>query len=259
MIAHCKGTDIHYTLAGEGPGRVALLHGWGASAALMQPVADGLSDVMRVLSVDFPPFGESGRPSSEWGVPEYAEALLELLEQLDFLPCSVIAHSFGGRVAIWLASGDHSLFDRLILTGAAGIRKPQTEEARKRSEEFRRMKRLCELAKKARVFGPLPERLEAMLREKYGSADYNALDEEMRRTFVKVVNLDLSGRLKEIRQPTLLIWGEKDTETPLWMGRQMERDIPDAGLVVFEGGTHFAYLEQVRRFNTIARSFLTGE
>ena len=78
----------------------------------------------------------------------------------------------------------------------------------------------------------------------------------MRATFVKVVNLDLSDRLSLIRQPVLLLWGDKDTETPLWMGQQMERDIPDAGLVVLEGGTHFAYLEQAARFNMIVKHFL---
>ena len=52
------------------------------------------------------------------------------------------------------------------------------------------------------------------------------------------------------------VWGDKDTETPLWMGQRMEKDIPDSALIVLEGGTHFAYLEQIGRFNAIARSFL---
>jgi len=77
--------------------------------------------------------------------------------------------------------------------------------------------------------------------------------------FVKVISLDLSDRYSKIQQPTLLIWGDQDTETPLWMGRQMEKDIPDAGLVVLQGGTHFAYLEQVQRFNKIAHVFLMEE
>jgi len=102
----------------------------------------------------------------------------------------------------------------------------------------------------------LPDKLEEKLRQKYGSRDYNALDEEMRKTFVKVISLDLTDRLPLIEQPTLLLWGDKDTETPLWMGQKMEKLIPDAGLVVLEGGTHFAYLEQVQRFNAIARHFL---
>lgn len=80
------------------------------------------------------------------------------------------------------------------------------------------------------------------MRQHFGSKDYNALDADMRQTFSKVVNHDLAPLLKEIHQPTLLVWGDQDTETPLWMGQQMEKEIPDAGLVILEGGTHFAYL-----------------
>ena len=145
---------------------------------------------------------------------------------------------------------------RMILTVAAGIKPPQTEEGKKRSEQFKRLKGLCEASKKVKIFGALPERMEEKLRQKYGSRDYNALDEEMRKTFVKVISLDLSDRYARIKQPTLLIWGDRDTETPLWMGQRMEKDIPDAGLVVLEGGTHFAYLEQAQRFCAIARHFL---
>ena len=100
---------------------------------------------------------------------------------------------------------------------------------------------------------------EEMARQKYGSADYNALDEEMRKTFVKVISEDLHPLLPQIQASTLLIWGDQDTATPLWMGRTMEKEIPDAGLVIFEGATHYAYLEQWQRFVAIAENFLLKE
>lgn len=256
MEIMAAGARVNYTLQGQGKRRVALLHGWGCEIKLMQPIAEALAPDMQVLTIDFPGHGQSGRPPQPWGVPEYAACLREVLTQLDFIPCAVIAHSFGARVAIQLASDMPEAFTRLILTGAAGIRKPPTEEGKRRAEQFQRLKGLCEGAKKMRIFGGLPEKMEAALRKKYGSADYNALDEEMRKTFVKVISLDLTDRLAHIQQPTLLLWGDQDTETPLWMGRRMEKEIPDAGLVVLEGGTHFAYLEQAPRFCAIARHFL---
>lgn len=256
MEIMAAGARVHYTLQGQGARRVVLLHGWGCEIKLMQPVADALCQEMQVLAIDFPGHGQSSRPPAPWGVPEYAACLREVLGQLNFAPCAAIAHSFGARVAIQLASEAPETFTRLILTGAAGIRKPPTEAGKKRAEQFRRLKGLCESVKKMKVFGPLPDQMEAALRKKYGSADYNALDEEMRKTFVKVISLDLTDRLPMIAQPTLLLWGDQDTETPLWMGRKMEEMIPDAGLVVLEGGTHFAYLEQRQRFCTIARHFL---
>lgn len=250
------GTSIHYELTGSGARRVVLLHGWGCDISLMKPVADVLSQDMTVLSIDFPGHGKSGRPPEPWGVPEYAEATRQLLKELDFLPCSVIAHSFGGRVTIQLAADQPEMFDKLILTGAAGIKKPQTEEGKKRSEAFKKKCDLWNNVKKIGFLSGLAEKMQEQLVQQYGSADYKALDTEMRKTFNKVIGLDLSDKLPQIRQSTLLVWGDKDDATPLWMGQQMERDIRDAGLVVFEGATHFAYLEQVNRFNTIAHHFL---
>ncbi len=259
MMIQAKGCNVHAELEGEGNQKVVLLHGWGCSADLMKPIADGLSDSMKTLTIDFPGFGASDRPPEPWGVPEYAEMLRDLLTQLDFSPCDVIAHSFGARVAIFLASSDHSMIRRQVLTGAAGIRPVQSEESRKRTQNYKKMKSGIALLKKTHLLGSLPERMEDALRKKYGSRDYNALDEEMRKTFVKVISLDLSDRLSAVEAPTLLIWGDQDTETPLWMGQKMEQEIPDAGLVVFEGGSHFVYLEQQKRFLTVVRHFLLEE
>ena len=104
----------------------------------------------------------------------------------------------------------------------------------------------------------LIEKWQAALRKRYGSADYNRLNENMRKTLVKVISLDLLPLLKSIQSPTLLIWGSADTATPLWMGQQMEKEIPDAGLVVFEGRSHFAFIEEWQRFLTIVKHFFWG-
>lgn len=250
------GVDVHYEISGHGGKRVVLLHGWGCSTELMKPVAQALSQDMTVLSVDFPAHGGSSQPPEPWGVPDFAACIRELLMKLDFLPCSVIAHSFGGRITIELAASDAAMFERIILTGAAGIRPRSDEKSTKRRSTYQRGKAWVERARKTRIFGDLPDKWQEALVQKYGSRDYAALSPEMRRTFVKVVNYDQSEKLKAIRNSTLLVWGDRDTETPLWMGQQMEREIPDSALVVLDGGTHFAYLEQAARFNAIARSFL---
>lgn len=256
MEMQLSGVNMHYEIAGSGKKRVVLLHGWGCSTKLMQPVADYLSQDMTVMSVDFPAHGESGRPPEPWGVPEFAKCLLQLLKKTNFLPCSVIAHSFGGRVTIELASEDASLFERIILTGAAGIKPQSTGKASKRTQTYKRLKAMCEMLRKTRVFASLADKWGEKLIQKYGSKDYAALDPEMRKTFVKVVNYDQTDKLAKIRNSTLLVWGDGDTETPLWMGQRMEKDITDSALIVLQGGTHFAYLEQIGRFNAIVRSFL---
>lgn len=256
MEMQISGVNMHYEIAGSGEKRVVLLHGWGCSTKLMKPVEEHLAKDMTVMSVDFPAHGESGRPPEPWGVPEFAACLKELLQRTDFLPCSVIAHSFGGRVTIELASRDAALFERIILTGAAGVKAPSTGKASKRTTTYKRLKACAELLRKTRIFAGLADKWQESLVQKYGSKDYAALDPEMRKTFVKVVNYDQTEKLGAIRNSTLLVWGDRDTETPLWMGQKMEKEIPDSALIVLEGGTHFAYLEHAGRFNAIARSFL---
>ena len=66
----------------------------------------------------------------------------------------------------------------------------------------------------------------------------------MRQTMVRCINEDLTALLPADPVPTLLIWGELDTATPLRDGRLMEQRIPDAGLVVLPGAGHFAFAQQ---------------
>ena len=80
----------------------------------------------------------------------------------------------------------------------------------------------------------------------------------MRTILVNVVNEDLTEYLKQIEAPTLLIWGSLDTAAPLEDAKYAETIMKDAGLIVFEGCTHYAYLEQKERTVSILNNFLKG-
>ena len=178
------------------------------------------------------------------------------MEQLQIVPADLIAHSFGGRVALYLAANEPELVNRMVITGGAGLKKEPTEEQKKRSAAFQKKKKQLEGLTKLPLIGGFAEKSLEALRKKYGSADYNALDAEMRKTFVKVISEDLRPLLPKIQASTLLIWGEKDQDTPLWMGQAMEKEMKDAGLVIFEHDDHYAYLRQWPRFVAVARAFL---
>ena len=255
MIA--RGVDVHVEQKGTAGPQVLLLHGWGCSCRHFDPIVRDMEKDYRLTALDFPAHGQSGRPKEPWGVGEFAECVLDVGEQLGIFPCDIIAHSFGGRVALSLAAEHPEKVHRLVITGGAGLRKPQTEEQKKKSERYQKKKRRLMGLTKLPLVGGLAQKGLKALQVKYGSPDYNALDDEMKKTFVKVISEDLRPLLPRVKASTLLIWGEKDTETPLWMGQTMEKEIPDAGLVVFENDDHFAYLHQWPRFVKIARAFLT--
>lgn len=256
MFLTAKGVKVYYEQSGAGK-NVLLLHGWGCSTKHFAQIAQELSKDYRVTVMDFPAHGQSERPLEPWGVKEFAACVKDLMEQLHIAPCDIIAHSFGGRVALWLAANEPELVNRLVLTGCAGLKKPQTEEQKKKSEAYQRKKNALLKLKKLPLVGGVAEKSLKALQQKFGSADYNALDDEMKKTFVKVISEDLRPLLPKIQASTLLIWGENDQDTPLWMGQAMEQEIKDAGLVIFENDDHFAYLKQWPRFVTVVRAFLT--
>jgi pimeloyl-ACP methyl ester carboxylesterase len=102
-------------------------------------------------------------------------------------------------------------------------------------------------------------RLQERLRAKVASTDYLNASEAMRGTFRRLIAMDLSDRLPRIEATTLLVWGEDDEDTPLWMAHRMEELIPDAGLAVFEGAGHYSYADEPARFASVARLFLVQQ
>ena len=258
MRAEAKGIEIHYEQYGAaGAPPVLCLHGWGCTVKHFEPIANDLSNDYFVTVIDFPAHGQSQKPETPWGVSDFAECVKELVEKLGIAPCDIIAHSFGGRVALYLSSHWPELVKRLVITGGAGLKKEPTAEQKKKSEAYQRKKKFLQNLSKVPLLGGTAEKSLETLRRKYGSADYNALDADMRKTFVKVISEDLRPLLPQIQASTLLVWGENDQDTPLWMGKTMEQEIPDAGLVIFENDDHFAYLRQWPRFVAVVRAFLT--
>jgi pimeloyl-ACP methyl ester carboxylesterase len=180
--------------------------------------------------------------------------VLALLNRLAVQRCDVVGHSNGGRIAIVLAALHPERVGKVVLVDSAGVREPQSRQQRMRVRTYKLLRRIER--------GPLPSPIRAWAHaraERRGSTDYRAASGTLRATLVRLVNEDLTPLLPRITSPVLIIWGEHDTETPLRDARLMERLIPDAGLVVFEGAGHFAYLEQPARFTRIVDVFLRGE
>ena len=90
----------------------------------------------------------------------------------------------------------------------------------------------------------------------FGSSDYNNAPEVMRKTLVSLVNSDISHLLPNISCPTLLIWGSNDTAVPVEDAKKMEKLIPDAGLCVLDGCSHFALIERPYDIELILDSFI---
>jgi pimeloyl-ACP methyl ester carboxylesterase len=252
-VATAAGEVPRATVMDRGSGRpLLLLHGWGASSELFAPILAGLEPGRRLIVPDLPGFGATPRPDAPWSVHEYAAWCVALLDRLGIEHCDLIGHSNGGRIGIVLAAEHPQRIGRMVLAGSAGIRPNRTLRGAARVRTY---KALRAIERSPLVPGAI-RRSAKRRADQRGSADYRAVSGTMRGTLVRIVNEDLRALLPSLRMPVLLIWGEQDKETPIDDGRLMERLIPDAGLVVFEGAGHFAYLEQPDRFCRIVDVFL---
>lgn len=243
---------IHYQQSGAGYPAV-LLHGWGCDLHIFDPIVKDLEQNFSVFRLDFPGFGQSPEPKESWGTEEYAHLTEAFLQVLDIHHPILIGHSFGGRVILRMAGRVQPR--KVILTGGAGIKPQRPFSYYVKVYTYKTLKRLASLpGLKSLLAGTMEN-----YRKKAGSTDYRQASEVMRGVLIKSVNEDLRPLLPTVPSPTLLIWGELDTATPLRDGQLMEKMIPDAGLVVLSGGTHYAFLEQAPRFLTIVNHFLQEE
>jgi pimeloyl-ACP methyl ester carboxylesterase len=250
--ASFRGISINYEVVGDGP-VVVLLHGWGGCIASMGPIREALRSAYTVVSVDLPGFGESEVPSEVWGSEEYARCIGEMLVAAGFadVACAV-GHSFGGKVAAYLALQGAVNVRSLMLVGTPGARLPLSEETKRRIARTKRGKKIA-----AMLPGPIRRSIEKRY-EKLGSEDYRNATGVMRKILVKTVNEDIRETLAGIAVPTLLVFGANDTATPVEIGRIMEDKIKGSGLVVMENSGHFPYLDEPAAFNAVARSFLSS-
>ncbi|MGE3784697.1 MAG: alpha/beta fold hydrolase [Alphaproteobacteria bacterium] len=217
-------------------------HGWGHTHRNMLPLAEAARLGHSVL-LDLPGFGDSPPPPAAWGTADYADAVAEFLAARFAADGAArrrvwIGHSFGCRVGLQLAARHPGLISGLFLIAAAGL--PRTRSLPERARLAAR--RLAFRA--ARRLTPEGPRREA-LRARFGSADY-ARAGPLRPILVKAVGEDLSETARRVRCPSVLLYGDRDAETPPEIGARLNKLMPQSQLIVLRGFDHWSVLTDGR-------------
>ena len=215
------------------------MHGYLSSKEAFTRQIEYFSRFYRVTAIDFLGFGKSAALSSPYSVGEYAEWLYDVVCALRLKRPHVVAHSFGCRVAVKLASEQKSVFDKIILTGPAGIVLKRGLSYRIKVATYRFVKKFA------------PEYAE----KNFGSAEYKTLSPLMKESYKKIVNEDLRGCARRVENSVLILQGNKDKVTTQKEAEIYLSAFPDAKLRVLSGG-HFAFVEDSLTFNLYVEEFL---
>ena len=170
---------LSYLQRGEGKDMV-FLHGYLSSKECFAAQTAYFSRFCRVTAIDFPGFGGAEPLPEAFSVADYAAWTKGALSALGVERPHVVAHSFGCRVAVKLAAQDPDLFDKILLTGPAGIILRRGAGYRAKVGAYRLVKKIA------------PRFAE----RHFGSAEYRTLSPLMRESYKKIVNEDLRGESK---------------------------------------------------------------
>ncbi len=251
MFLKVDNLNIEYLDEGEGY-PVLLLHGWGASYDTYRGVINTLKDRHRVIALNFPGCGNSDTMENPWTLDDYCDLVLKFMKTLDIENPIMFGHSHGGRVTMKMVADGMVSPPKIVLLDSAGLIPKKTFRQKWRAKSFKIIKRILTLPIIKSFSGGLLEKA----RRHYGSTDYNAAPLVLRQTMVSLVNTDLRDIIHKISCPTLLIWGENDTATPLADAKIIENLIPDCGLCVIKGTGHFSFCERPFEAHAIINSFI---
>jgi pimeloyl-ACP methyl ester carboxylesterase len=246
---------------GAGP-TLLFLHGYPLHRAMWNPQLDSLSDHCRVLLADLPGFGTA----SDHAVPDtlagFARAVETTVESRVGGPVTVVAHSFGGYIALQLYRDRPDLFERLVLVSTRS--EADAPEARaKRLATAERLGNPSErldvdaaahplLSEQSRTGRPrVVEAVRAMVAAAPNRAMVGALRAIANRP-------DLTPVLASIRVPTLVVWGAQDELMPPARTQALREGVVGSKGVEIAGAGHMSPLEDPPSFDRAVRDFLAA-
>lgn len=243
-----NGINVHYQLYKESGDKpvLVLLHGFLSSSFSYRRLIPYLKEKYTVLSVDLPPFGKTEKSTRfTYSYTNIASIVIELTRLLNFSKVNLVGHSMGGQICLYIAKQRPKLVDKIILLCSSGY--------------LKRMSKSLIYSSYLPYFHYIVKRKlakQGVIHNLRNVVHNHALiDQEMiegytepfldNRIFMALTRMirhregDLPPEeLVTIRNPALLIWGEKDRVVPISTGKRLHKDLPNSKFVSFENTGH---------------------
>lgn len=267
-FVHVEGMQVHVRDEGprNDPQPIVLLHGTSASLHTWDGWVDALKGRHRVIRLDLPGFGLTGpAPDNDYTLQRYVRFMGAFLDAMGVQQCVLAGNSFGGTVAWRTAVGLPQRVSKLVLVDAGGypmaatsvpigFKLAQISVLRPVTEHI--MPRKMVESSVRNVYGD-PHKVTTALVDRYYELSLRAGN---RRALVERFRQSRGGEdaalIPQVKQPTLIIWGQSDHLIPLELGQRFAQDIAGSQLFVFEGLGHVPHEEDPGRTVMPVQTFL---
>jgi len=253
--------DINTHISGSGGEPITLLHGWGFNGAIWQQTAQALANNARVTAIDLPGHGQSPMPTGDYTIESLADLIADILPQQG----NVVGWSLGGMIAMQIALRHPAKIKRLILVGSVArfVRDGEWRHAvspellQDFSESLNNdLQQTLQRFVALQIMGSDESRI--MLRKLRKLMDSNAAPQAAAlQGGLKILqDVDLRGQLPQLRQPTLMIFGKRDTLSRPQTAKQMLPLLPNAQLEIIDGAGHAPFLSHNEHFTNLIEQFI---
>lgn len=274
-----NGIDVAYVDGGlPNDQRPVLLfvHGLSSSLSFWDLELSSFDADYRVVALDLPGFGASGRPDAPYTPPWYADVVLAFADTLGIERFTWVGHSMGGQIGITAALAHPERFERLVLAAPAGIERFTAGEAAWMKGYWTETRALeaDEPAIRANftdfVFNRHDALVERWIEERVrlrGTDAFQGTSVAVSRCVAGMLDHPVRDRLGALTVPTLVVFGTADHLIPnpiLHGGRTRHvgaiaaAEIPGAELVLVPGAGHGVQHDAPEAFDAAVRAFLGG-
>jgi pimeloyl-ACP methyl ester carboxylesterase len=273
FVSHGQGLRVHYRDQGLKSGDViVMLHGNSNSLHDFEPLIALLGEEYRIISLDFPGHGLTGaHPEEKYGYRGLSDALTLVANELGLEKVNLLGHSMGGWVAWRYAVDNPDFISSLILISASGMPLESTD-----NQDSGLGFRLLQSPVGPLLSGFSLPRLtieKSMDKSVYKTLEnhdqiidrtWELLRHPQNRTALayrahESREVEKADMAKQIRKPTLLIWGDQDTLVPPSAALNFERRINGAQMLILPEVGHLPMLEATDKVAQAVREFLKTE
>jgi pimeloyl-ACP methyl ester carboxylesterase len=233
-----------------------------------------LAKTHRVLALDLPGYGASGRPDAPYTPPWYADVVADWMFAVGVEKATIMGHSMGGQIAMELALSHPERVERLVLSAPAGIETFSPGAVRFMKEFWTEDRTLHTTEEQVRanfqtmVFNRMDDGVERMIQERVRlgqSPRFAGTSVAVSRSIAGMVDFPIGERARNITVPTLILYGTEDRmiPNPVFTGgrtrdiaERAHRLIPHSRLVLIDGAGHTVHHDSPRTFNAAVAEFL---
>ena len=235
---------------------LVLVHGFLGSSEMWTPQKQFLSKYFRVIAPALPGFGESNQIKSHNSINAMAQTILNCLKKMGIEKFNLLGHSMGGMIVQEIAKISGENINKLICyaTGSIGDipgRFETLDSSRERLAKEGITETVKRIPKKWFIDGD---------KAKYFYLCENAVKETTKETADNALIAMKSWRgfenLKNIKNETLIIWGDKDVSYNFEQVDTLNKNITNSSFVILEDCSHNAHLEKPEEFNKIVLNYL---